>query len=158
MHLVDITMFYAAGGGGVSSYLNAKGRWLARHTDIRHSIVSPNIRRFRGGAPARIGVPSMPFPGVHGYRMPLSVQTSLRVVLRLRPDLVEAGDAGHCAWAALRARDKLGIPVVAYYHSDLPRLIRRRLGVTAGRAAERYLAGLYRQFDLVMAPSRLMVG
>ena len=26
MHIVDITMFYAAEGGGVSTYLNAKAR------------------------------------------------------------------------------------------------------------------------------------
>ncbi len=43
MHLVDITMFYAAEGGGVSTYLNAKARWLSRHSQVRHTIMSPNV-------------------------------------------------------------------------------------------------------------------
>ncbi len=43
MHLVDITMFYAAEGGGVSTYLNAKSRWLARYGWARHTIFSPNV-------------------------------------------------------------------------------------------------------------------
>lgn len=154
MHLVDITMFYAAEGGGVSTYLNAKARWLARHSDIAHSILSPNVRGCGGG---RIEIPALAVPGMHGYRMPLSVGGPARQLLGLRPDLVEVGDAGHCAWAALRARDALGMPVVAYYHSDLPRLVRRRFGAAASRGAGRYLARLYRQFDLVLAPSRLMV-
>lgn len=156
MHLVDITMFYAAEGGGVSTYLNAKARWLARHSDIRHSILSPNIRGAQARA-GRIEIPAIPLPGIHGYRMPLSVSAPARMIATLRPDLVEAGDAGHCAWAALRARDALGIPAVAFYHSDLPRLVRRRFGAAASRSARRYLTQLYRQFDLVLAPSRLMV-
>lgn len=160
MHLVDITMFYAANGGGVSTYINAKARWLAEHSDVSHSIVSPNIRPGELGQSStggRLDMPSIAFPGIHGYRMPLSASAPARLLRALGPDLVEAGDAGHCAWAALRACDALGIPAVAYYHSDLPRLLRRRFGPLASRGAGRYLARLYRRFDLVLAPSRLMV-
>lgn len=158
MHLVDITMFYAAEGGGVSTYLNAKARWLARHSDVTHSILSPNIRGSHGGTPALLEIPAIPFPGIHGYRLPLTVGGPARLMRALQPDLIEAGDAGHCAWAALRAGQALGIPAIAYYHSDLPSLMQRRFGVAASRGASRYLARLYRQFDLVLAPSRLMVG
>ncbi|UUZ55329.1 hypothetical protein LP419_06065 [Massilia sp. H-1] len=45
---------------------------------------------------------------------------------------------------------------MAFYHSDLPRLIRERFGQLAMLGARRYLAQLYRQFDMVLAPSRLM--
>jgi alpha-1,6-mannosyltransferase len=157
MHLVDITMFYAQEGGGVSTYLNAKARWLARHSEIAHSIVSPNVRGHGGGVPALFEIPAIPFPGIHGYRLPLSVRAPARLLHALRPDLIEAGDAGHCAWAALRASQSLGVPAVAFYHSDLPRLLHRRFGAAASRGASRYLARLYRQFDLVLAPSRMMV-
>jgi alpha-1,6-mannosyltransferase len=75
---------------------------------------------------------------------------------RLQPDLIEAGDAGHGAWAALRVKRRLDVPVVAFYHSDLPRLIHERFGRVAMLGARRYLAHLYRQFDMVLAPSRLM--
>lgn len=156
MHLVDITMFYAAEGGGVSTYLNAKARWLARRSRTSHTIVSPNVLS-GGTAPALVEIPAIPFPGIHGYRMPLSVGATARILLALQPDLVEVGDAGHCAWAALRTKRQLGIPAVAFYHSDLPRLMEHRFGELAMRATRSYLARLYRQFDMVMAPSRLMV-
>lgn len=156
MHIADISMFYAAEGGGVSSYLNAKGRWLAHHGGMRHSILSPNIAA-ADRTPGRIHLPSIPFPGIHGYRMPLSISACARVLGRLRPDLIEVGDAGHGAWAALRVRDARALPVVGFYHSDLPSLVERRLGSAARGGARRYLARLYSQCDLVLAPSRLMV-
>jgi alpha-1,6-mannosyltransferase len=89
--------------------------------------------------------------------MPLSINATARVLRRLQPDLVEAGDAGHCAWAALRMRKRYKVPAVAFYHSDLPRLVQPRLGRWIARGTCHYLANLYRQFDLVMAPSRVMV-
>jgi alpha-1,6-mannosyltransferase len=155
MHLVDITMFYAAQGGGVSTYLNAKNRWLAsHHTGIRHTILSPNPCEAQACVRP---IPGVALPGIHGYRMPLTVQAPARRLLAAGPDLVEAGDAGHCAWAALRLQQRHGVPAVAFYHSDLPSLVQRRLGRTAARVVRRYVAHLYRQFDLVLAPSRLMV-
>lgn len=154
MHVVDITMFYAAEGGGVSTYLNAKARWLAGRGRIRHTIVSPNGPV--GGPAEQASIPSLAVPGIHGYRVPRSVGAAVRVLSALRPDLVEVGDAGPCAWAALKAARQLQIPAVAYYHSDLPQLIRSRFGGLAARAAQRHLAQLYRRFDLVLAPSKMM--
>jgi alpha-1,6-mannosyltransferase len=162
MHLVDITMFYAAEGGGVSTYLNAKAHWLARRsraqrTFLRHTIMSPNVDTRDDGDAALIRIPAAGLPGFHGYRMPLSVSAPVRLLASTRPDLVEAGDAGHCAWAALRMRKHFDVPAVAFYHSDLPSLVQPRLGRWIARGTCRYLANLYRQFDLVLAPSRVMV-
>jgi alpha-1,6-mannosyltransferase len=154
MHLVDITMFYAAEGGGVSTYLNAKARWLARYGWARHTICSPNVD---DEAPGLVRVPAVTLPGINGYRMPVSVSAAARRLRAARPDLIEAGDAGHCAWAALRLRQRLGIPAIAFYHSDLPRLVQNRLGNTISQGTCKYLAHLYREFDTVLAPSRLMV-
>jgi alpha-1,6-mannosyltransferase len=156
MHLVDITMFYAAEGGGVSTYLNAKARWLAQRSRIAHTIASPNVHS-GGAAPALVEIPAIPFPGINGYRMPLSIGATANILRALQPDLIEIGDAGHAAWAALRTKRELGIPVVAFYHSDLPRLMANRFGELAMRGTRSYLARLYRQCDMVMAPSRLMV-
>ncbi|NHZ44533.1 glycosyltransferase [Massilia aquatica] len=156
MHLVDITMFYAAEGGGVSTYLNAKAAWLAQRSRVRHTILSTNVDN-RAGTPALLRVPAVAVPGMHGYRVPLTVGAPARLMLGLQPDLIEAGDAFHAAWAALRVRRRLGVPAVAFYHSDLARLVHERFGHSARRAAGAYLAQLYRQFDLVLAPSRLMV-
>ena len=156
MHLVDITMFYAAEGGGVSTYLNAKGRWLAQRDRVQHSILSPNVAG-GGHAPALVRVPGVAVPGLHGYRWPLSVGVTARILRRLQPDLVEAGDAGPAAWAALRVKRRLGIPAVAFYHSDLQKLVHHRFGNAGLRFTRRYMTELYRQFDMVLAPSRRMV-
>jgi alpha-1,6-mannosyltransferase len=157
MHLVDITMFYAAEGGGVSTYLNAKAQWLARRSHVQHTILSSNVETCDDAVPALVRIPAANVPGFHGFRMPLSVSGPARLLEAAGPDLVEAGDAGHCAWAALRMRKRYDIPAVAFYHSDLPRLVRPRLGRWIARGTCRYLVNLYRQFDLVMAPSRVMV-
>jgi alpha-1,6-mannosyltransferase len=156
MHLVDITMYYAAEGGGVSTYLNAKARWLARRSRVRHTILSPNVQT-KGSSPALVRIPGIAPPGINGYRMPLTVRTPARQIEELQPDLVEAGDASQCAWAALRAQQRLGVPAVAFYHSDLPRLVEHRLGRMPAYLTRKYLAHLYCQFDMVLAPSRLMV-
>jgi alpha-1,6-mannosyltransferase len=157
MHLVDITMFYAAEGGGVSTYLNAKARWLARRSSVRHTIISSNVETCDDAVPALVKIPSAEVPGFHGFRMPLSVSGPARLLEAVNPDLVEVADAGHCAWAALRMRRRYDIPAVAFYHSDLPGLVQPRLGRWIARGTCRYLANLYRQFDLVLAPSRVMI-
>jgi alpha-1,6-mannosyltransferase len=157
MHLVDITMFYAAEGGGVSTYLNAKARWLARRSRVQHTILSSNVETCEDAVPALVRIPAANLPGFHGFRMPLSVSRAARLLEAVHPDLVEAGDAGHCAWAALRMRKRYDVPAVAFYHSDLPRLVRPRLGRWIAHGTCRYLANLYGQFDLVLAPSRVMV-
>lgn len=146
-------MFYAMEGGGVRTYLTAKARWLRQHTRIHHTVVAPAAD---GGCydPVVVDVPSLPIPYVNGYRMPLSTCIATRVLRRLQPDLIEVGDPYQFAWAALRAKNTLDIPVVAFYHSDLPGLIGHRLGSMAKRIATRYAKYLYRQFDLVLAPSK----
>ncbi|MES2014913.1 MAG: glycosyltransferase [Pseudomonadota bacterium] len=155
MHFVDITMFYAAEGGGVNTYLNAKASWLRQCSRVRHSILSPSVST-DSGSPALVRVPGVALPGLHGYRLP-APGASARILARMQPDLIEAGDAGPAAWSALRVKRRLGVPALAYYHSDLAQLSQARLGSVAMRAVRRYLAQLYRQFDMVLAPSRLMV-
>lgn len=155
MHLIDITMFYAAEGGGVRSYLNSKARWLARHSRIQHTIVSPSIR-IAENDPNLLPIAGLPIPGIKGYRLPLSTGSVYRTLARLQPDLIEVGDASTCAWAALRMQRRHHIPLVAFYHSDMQHLIGSRFGAWAQRAAQKYLKAVYAPFDMVLAPSKLM--
>jgi alpha-1,6-mannosyltransferase len=169
MHVVDITMYYASEGGGITTYLNAKADWIARRRQFRHTILSPNVSpngspdvgpnvspNPAGGDGRVIGLPGLALPGIHGYRLPRGVAGPARVLRDLRPDVVEVGDAGPCAWAALRARGRLKMPVVGFYHSDLHSLVEHSLGAAAAVLAGRYLRDLYRHFDLVLTPSRVM--
>jgi len=156
LHLVDTTLFYSPTSGGVKRYLTAKHGWLAAHSRWQHTLVVPGARdrTERGGVCTLAGYP---VPGSFNYRLPLDPRRWARLLDALQPDLIEAGDAFHPAWAAWRLARRRGIPLAAFYHSNLPQIISRRVGGRlAERALERYVRWLYERFDVVFAPSRLM--
>ena len=156
LHLLDCTMFWSRTGGGVQRYLCAKRDWLRGQSDMRHSLVAPSAQ------PGIEDCGGLPIPYSGGYRFPWRRGALSRQLQALRPDVIEAADPYGLAWAALDAGQRLGVPVVAFCHSDLPRLAERwaggrgRAAVHARRAAAAYLRRLYRHFDLVLAPSAAM--
>jgi alpha-1,6-mannosyltransferase len=85
------------------------------------------------------------------------VRQAARALRKLQPDLIEVGDPYQFAWSALRVRNVSGVPLCGFYHSDLPHLVRQRFGRMPQQAAACYVSNLYRRFDLVLAPSMLMV-
>ena len=153
VHIADITMFYAPTSGGVRTYLEYKQRYLATQSGIRHSVLVPGKRLERQGAFHTLPAPPL---GWTGYRLPLRGARWTQELCRLQPDLIEVGDPYRLAWAALAAGQRLGIPVIGFYHSDLPRLVDSRFGSGARRLAERYVRNLYTRFQEVLAPSRVM--
>jgi alpha-1,6-mannosyltransferase len=155
MHLADLTMFYAPESGGVRRYLDAKRAWLAHHTPCRHSLLTPGLH-VGEPAPGHYTLPAPPLPFSNGYRFPLRRAAWRRKLIELAPDLIEAGDPYRLARAALDAGQRLGAPVVGFYHSDLPRMLDKRLGRWTLAAVRRYVRTLYREFDLVLTPSRSM--
>jgi alpha-1,6-mannosyltransferase len=155
MHLVDTTLFYSPTSGGVRRYLNAKHSWYASQAQWRHSLLVPgNTTALRPGDTSTISGPRV--PGTFNYRLPLKPRRWAQLLDELQPDVIEAGDAFHPAWAALRVAAHRAIPAVAFFHSHLPRLIGMRCGASIGQMASRYLRGLYERFDVVCAPSRMM--
>lgn len=76
-----------------------------------------------------------PIPFGNGYRFPLRRGGWVSTLLALQPDVIEAGDPYITAWAALDAGRKLDVPVLGFYHSDLPRLITNRLGEWSGQTS-----------------------
>lgn len=157
MHLVDTTLFYSPTSGGVKRYLDAKHAWLAARTTWEHTIVVPGPdNRFHRGDICTLS--GFVVPGSFNYRLPLNPQRWTELLLALEPDLIEAGDAFHPAWCAARVARIRGIPVAAFYHSNLPLIIGRRVGGLSERSVGRYIRWLYERFDVVFAPSRLMCG
>ncbi len=156
--LLDATMFWSAAGGGVRRYLLRKREWLRqrgwRHTLIAPAASQPDIVDCGGW--------SLPFSG--GYRLPLRREQAALLIARQGPDLIEAGDPYRLAWAALDAAQRLGVPAVAFCHSNLGAMaacLAGRNGVAAHlarRTAQIYLRHVYRQFDRVFAPSAAMAG
>ena len=157
LHLVDTTMFWSPTGGGVRRYLQTKHAWLAGQAGWRHSIAVPRVDGTEAGAAT---LPSIALPGSGGYRLPLRRAEIARVLGRLMPDLIEAGDPYRVAWGARDAAQRLGIPAVAYCHSNIVAMARlaggRRFGARAARWAERYARHVYGGFELILAPSRSM--
>lgn len=154
MHIADVTMFYAPASGGVRTYLDAKHRRLARLPGVTCSLLIPGPQLFSHNGIHE--VPSPPLPFSQGYRFPLRRRGWERELLRVAPDIIEAGDPYVTGWAAIDAGRKLDVPVVGFYHSDLPRLISNRIGCGSDKLVERYVYQLYKRFDKVLAPSRVM--
>jgi alpha-1,6-mannosyltransferase len=155
MHLVDTTLFYSPTSGGIKRYLDAKHAWLAAHTSWEHTMVvpGPEDRIDRGGICTLGG---FIVPGSFNYRLPLNPERWTDLLTALEPSLIEAGDAFHPAWCATHVARRLGIPVAAFYHSNLPQIIGRRVGSISERILSRYIRWMYERFDVVFAPSRLM--
>src|SRR5436305_318577 len=119
MHLVDTTMFLAPEGGGVGRYLGVKHEWLSRHTSVRHTVLAPGTQDGVANGVVRVRTRIAGFS--NGYRFPLALGEWKRKLLGLSPDVLEAADPYLPAWAALSAGQAAGIPVVGFYHSDMPR-------------------------------------
>ncbi|MDB6090794.1 MAG: hypothetical protein JWN85_3578 [Gammaproteobacteria bacterium] len=156
MHLVDTTLFYSPTSGGVKRYISAKHAWLRANTSWEHTIVVPGEEdHFERGEVCTLS--GYPVPGTFNYRLPLNPRRWTRLMTALEPTLIEAGDAFHPAWAAWHVARRLGIPVVGFYHSNLPQILGRRFGGgLTERTISRYVRWLYERFDVVFAPSRLM--
>lgn len=154
MHIADITMFYAPASGGVRTYLDAKHRRLGLAPNVRHSLLIPGpVARHENGVHE---VPAPPLPFGNGYRFPLRLAPWCNVLHELQPDLIEVGDPYLTAWAALGARRRLDVPVIGFYHSDLPLLVSNRMGNWFTPNVEAYVSKLYGNFDRVLAPSQVM--
>jgi alpha-1,6-mannosyltransferase len=149
-----MTMFYAPASGGVRTYLDAKHRRLGRYPDVRHSLLIPGASLSIENGIYRVPAPAVPFG--NGYRFPLRLAPWRNVIKDLQPDLIEVGDPYLTAWAAVDARRQLDVPVIGFYHSDLPLLVSNRIGTWLGTNVETYVAKLYRHFDRVLAPSVVM--
>lgn len=155
MHVVDTTVFFSPTSGGVKRYLTAKHAWYASHPPWQHSLLVPGEREVLvpGGVSTLRGTR---VPGTFNYRLPLDPQRWTAMLAALEPDLIEVGDAFHPAWCAAHVAQRRGIPLVAFFHSNLPQLVTQRMGKAIGSGFARYVRWLYERFDAVLAPSRFM--
>jgi alpha-1,6-mannosyltransferase len=139
-HLVDTTMFYAPRSGGVKRYLTAKRAWMAKaRPDVRHTLVVPGAFTTDEGR-GLVTVGSVKIPFGNGYRWPTSVPKWTRELVRLRPDIIEAGDPFGPGRAALEAGQHLGVPVVGFCHGDPSAQAKLHFGDWAEAPARKKLA------------------
>ena len=152
-HLVDTTLFYTATSGGVRRYLLEKHAWFRRSAHWQHTLLVPGAQD-RG---SRGDIVEFQSPLIRaGYRWPVRLAAFRERLATLEPDLIEAADPYVVGWQAARAAERLGIPSIAFCHSELVGLVRGRAGPAGAAAAAAYLRTLYARFTRVLAPSQVV--
>lgn len=164
MKICDMVQAYAAGSGGVKTYLHEKRRYLLAQTDCEHLLIVPGRadRVTRDGRATTVEIEGPLVRGAGAYRFIGRLDKLLRILGREAPDLVEVGDPFLMPWVARYHRWRRRTPMVGFYHTDFPRAycrryVERALGERAGRTAESladaYARGLYGTCDAVVAAS-----
>ncbi len=97
---------------------------------------------------------SAPLPSYPDVRLVFASAARLEAILRdFAPDVVHLASPFVLGWQALRAAERLGIPTVAIYQTDIPGYA-KRYGVRAlGPALTAHLARIHRRATLTLAPS-----
>jgi alpha-1,6-mannosyltransferase len=156
--LIDTTMLYAPRSGGVKRYLMAKRAWFgANRPQVRHVLVTPGPKDGYDGR-GEVSIYAAPLPFGDGYRWPISKTAWMDRLIRQRPTLIEAGDVYTPGLAALKAGERLGVPVIGFCHTDLGALAALHIGEWAEKPVRKHWATIYREFDQVIAPSHFIAG
>ena len=143
---------------GVSRTLNRLvGHLLETGFDVRvfaPTVATPQVRHVGTLVP----VPSLALPGRPDYRFSLGITPSIRRELdAFRPDLYHIATPDFLGFQALRRGRRLGIPVVASYHTHFASYLRYYRLSMLEPVVWRYLRWFYGQCEHVYVPSKSMV-
>ena len=99
-------------------------------------------------------VPGLPIPGYAGLRFGLPVQRMLfQQWSKNRPDVVHIATQGPLGWAALKAANRLNLPVTTSFHTNFNRYCSHYgLGLIR-HVVERYLRQFHNQAKCTMTPN-----
>lgn len=124
LSVLDITEFYGDTTGGIRTYLRQKSAYVEARPDLRQVLVLPSPRdhlsQSDGVRSYRLQGPRVPKQAP--YRFMLATRTNRRIALHERPDVVEIGSPGFVPWITKLATRGLDIPLVAFWHSNFPRV------------------------------------
>ena len=120
----DITEFYGETSGGIRTYLREKAAYVESRAELRQVLVLPGARdaltQRTGVRCYRLQGPRVPQQAP--YRFMLATRTNRRIALHERCDVIEVGSPGFVPWIVRLAARGLETPVVAFYHSNFPRV------------------------------------
>ncbi len=160
--VLDITKWFGETSGGVRTYLLEKARYVEAHTDIRQVLVIPGARdsitQSTGVRCYRLRGPRVPTQ--RPYRFMLATRSIRRIIHHESPSIIEVGSCFLVPWITAHAAKKSDVPLVFFYHSNLPRSIcafPERSSRTRQRAhalAWRYIRKLDSLFELTICASR----
>ena len=159
--VLDVTEWFGDTSGGIRTYLLQKALYVASRPWLRHVLAVPGARdsitEEDGVRMYRLQGP--PIPRQKPYRFMLATHSIAKIVRHERPDIIEVGSPFIVPWIMRRATRDLDIPMICFYHSNLPRMFAPRdgrNGVTRRavyRGAWRYMRRLDRLFPLTIVTS-----
>ncbi|HSY84263.1 MAG TPA: glycosyltransferase [Gemmatimonadaceae bacterium] len=160
--VLDITKWFGETSGGVRTYLLEKARYVEAHTELRQVLVIPGARdsitHSTGVRCYRLRGPRVPTQ--RPYRFMLATRSIRRIIHHESPSIIEVGSCFLVPWITAHAAKKSDVPLVFFYHSNLPRSIcafPERSSRTRQRAhalAWRYIRKLDSLFELTICASR----
>lgn len=124
--VLDISEFYAPTSGGIRTYLAQKAGWLRTQEWARQVIVVPGphdaVDDDPSGGSRRYSLRGPPVPGQAPYRFFLATRSTRRIFQHERPDIIELGSPGLVPWIAANASRGMDVPMIAFFHSNFPRI------------------------------------
>ena len=156
-----ITEWFGDTSGGIRTYLLQKAQYVAARPWLRHVLAVPGARdaitEQDGVRLYRLQGP--PIPRQKPYRFMLATRSVSRIVRHERPDLIEIGSPFIVPWIVRHATRGLDVPLVCFYHTNLPRMFApnaRHHGLARRavyRASWQYMRRLDRLFPLTVVTS-----
>lgn len=127
--------------GPTSSAQRALTSKRARLTQLgwRHTVLAPGAQGPGAQGPGGIDCGGVRWPIADETRWVLRRRPVQRLIEQAQPDIVESADPFVPAWAVLAATQRLGVPAVAFCHSDLPAMAAQLVGGRLGLATRRGL-------------------
>jgi len=164
MKICDLAQFYSPLGGGVKRYISDKQRHFSKEKGLEHVLIIPSDKDAvtTDGITCRYEVKSPRLIGSRSYRILMNRKRILEIIEKEKPDLIEIGDPYRTAWIGIEAAHRVGVPVIAFYHSDFPRAFGRTIERFLGRPIERiishwidrYVVSLYNRMDATVVATR----
>jgi phosphatidylinositol alpha 1,6-mannosyltransferase len=106
------------------------------------------------GAPV-VALPSLPFPGYPQVRLPVATAGAIAAPLaRFRPDVLHLASPFLLGGPAVRAAERLGVPVVAVYQTDVAGFASRYGAGSVTAMAWHHIRSIHERADVTLAPSR----
>jgi alpha-1,6-mannosyltransferase len=161
--VTDVTEWFGETSGGIRTYLLEKGRYVSTRPWLRHVLVVPGAedRVSMSNGVTEYSLRGPRIPRQHPYRFMFAVRTLRNIIAHERPHVIEVGSPFLTPWLMRRVGREFDIPVVAFYHTSLPRLVSevasnapslpRRL---LSRALSSYVGRLHAPLPLTIASSR----
>jgi alpha-1,6-mannosyltransferase len=163
--VLDITKWFGDTSGGVRTYLLQKARYVEARPDLRQVLVIPGARdsitHGSGVRCYRLRGPRVPTQ--RPYRFMLATRSIRRIIHHEAPSIIEVGSCFLVPWITAHAAKKSNVPLVFFYHSNLPRSIcafPERASRTRQRGynlAWKYIRKLDSLFELTICASRFAV-